>query len=363
MRSYFKALLRPSLLAIMSAFFIVYVLAVVIVPFMKRYPVFYQGLETAYLAYTLKFNSNSTSPAIFMVGGSRFVEMTYSNEHVNAQLKKYSTKNFQYINLSSYGLVIAEQLVVIQQTHFAKGSVVLIGVNIREFSKPDLKARRALQRQRLSFLDYKNAEQTLIEAGIPFGNTNQPSVYQSRFWLGDFIAQFKLKTLFTQNWHELLVPYARPNMFGSKISFSMAALERRKNELSYFGQNHKYNRDLIEFIINFSEHEKGYKVYLFQAPAPFATQQLEAPYLSAFQEDLNYLVENTGAQVINANNDVLVNNEFHDLIHLNELGREHYEETFMKQLASVANDNFDEKKGVHIDKSSTALAAVNNTVF
>ena len=57
-------------------------------------------------------------------------------------------------------------------------------------------------------------------------------------------------------------------------------------------------------------------------------------------KDLNYLVEKTGVKIISANNTLLKDSDFYDLMHLNEFGRERYEATFTQQLTDVANDSF-----------------------
>jgi hypothetical protein len=338
MKHFLKNLLRPKLLPILSAPLIAYIIYLLIMPVMLHFPIFYQGQVNAEPAYMLKFQTSITQPTLFITGGSRFFQMAYSDEHVNAELKNYSDKDFVYANLGANNTLLIEQLVLIDQSHYMQGSVVLLGVNIRQFAKvaPN-SSNKVLDNPRLSFLDYKESKEAINDAGFKFRSADHSFLYRSRDWLANFLAKFKWRVLFCQSWNVLGEPFNRPSLFGVTKDIEV---EKERQSIDRFNENHLANRKLLEFVINYAQREKGYQVYLFQAPSPPLIQQFEAPYSSTFNKDLNYLVEKTGVKIISANNTLLKDSDFYDLMHLNEFGRERYEATFTQQLTDVANDSF-----------------------
>jgi hypothetical protein len=341
MKKFLKDLVRPSILPIVSAAVIVLLISITIIPLMRHFQVFYQGQSLARPAHIINFETKEDQPTIFILGGSRFREMAFSDEHVNKVFKKKADINFNYINTATPGTGLAEQIMFVAQTHFKKGSIMFLGVNASLTSMPQrLMAQRIFKHQRLNFLDYSSALTIFKKHGLDVDKLTMPKIYQARIWLGRFSAEFNWKSLVTQGWNEWRVPYVRPYLFGrnNNPDIMNATIKKITKIFSEFDDNHIFNRELMQELIELGQ-KKGYRVYLFETPSSPIAQKVEAPVMARYNEDLHYLEQKTGAQIIYADNSLLLDQDFHDFTHQNEFGRAKYEATFMTQLAAAIADS------------------------
>lgn len=340
MKNFLKDLVTPTFFPMVSAIVIVWLFSITVIPLMKHFQVFYQGQKLARPAHIINFETDEDKPAIFILGGSRFREMAFSDDYVNEALKDKTGTDFNYVNLATPGSGLAEQIVIVNQSHFKKGSIMFLGVNSNIASRSKSVNIRLLEHQRLNFLDYSSALPMLKRHGLDVDMLTKPKIYQGRFWLGTFLAEFDWKMLITQSWSQWRVPYVRPHMFNRNNNPKVidAAKQNFTRIFAGFDENHIYNRGLFQELIELAQ-QKGYRVYLFETPSSPIAQKLEAPIMAGINNDLHYLSEQTGAQIIYADNTLLQDSDFHDFIHQNERGRAKYEEIFMDQLASALADS------------------------
>jgi hypothetical protein len=333
MKKFLKNVMRPTLWPMTSALAIVFVFFLSIVPFMAKFPIFYQELMFFFPAYSINFETDKNQKSIFLIGGSRYREVTLNAQTITTLLKdKMQTNEVNFNNLSVPSLIYSEEMALINQSHYEKGSIALIGVDIGHLGGSIAKNEARFGEFRLGFVKYNEVIPDLNKLGM---NLKQPyfALSYDRYWLKALSEKLSLHTLLTQNWHEPDFKYTRPADFGhaneAKMAQQLIGYPKKLARINFL-----QGRKLLIATVRLAQ-SKGYKVYLFETPLPTKSRKFNKPYSGEYEENIRYVMDKTGVEIIHANNDVLSDEDFYDLLHLNEFGRGKYKTVFVGQLASA----------------------------
>jgi hypothetical protein len=341
MINFLKSLFRPAIFPIISALIIVGIILYFMVPFMARFPIFYQEDQFFFPAYSINFQTKSDQQSIVLIGGSRYKEMAVEHGAITKLLREKTNKNIAYESLSVPTLSYPEEIVLINQSRYKRGSVVLIGLDINSLVRPPATSHQEFESMRLGFTHYNDALPLFKKNNIDF-NISDFEFLQNRYWLKLLATKLSFSDLISQSWYQPHFKYRRPTMrprySDEKITKQIRTYGNRIRRNYNGKESFSENSAMLLMLVKLAR-EKGYKVFFIEAPFSPAAQLINKPYMKSYAEMSKELTALTGVEIIHASNVPLNDSDFRDLVHLDVYGREKYQSSFINQLAAAIADS------------------------
>ncbi len=274
-----------------------------------------------------------TTRMVYLFGGSGAMEMIRSEDVLAAATSNDAGTSVRVVSLAAHAQSMGETLALIDNLPRGRG-LLAIGLSPNRLSSSPSTDVTQLSGSPLALTSPRLAA---VLAGRASLKKRLPGLLTGVF---DFAMSFLNQRVFTTSPHLLPITYT-PHYFGDGPVASLAAKKRGQaielaRERPQYAANVAYNLVVLAAAVRLGR-EKGYTVTFFEQPLGLeASTPAWSAYLATYHADVAHVADALGVSDISVQPRArLVNDDFADLFHLVNSGRDKWTPLFARGLAGV----------------------------